>query len=97
VVPDLIEFLDNLSVSGEHDSMNVEQVSFDKVCSDGKEKAIWDLDLRNKTGCSIIGYKSENGEYIVNPEPSMVIQKNSKLILLGRPNQIEKLKQLYDV
>jgi voltage-gated potassium channel len=97
VVPDLIEFLDNLSVSGEHDSMNVEQVSFDKVCSDGAEKAIVDLDLRNKTGCSIIGYKSEDGEYIVNPEPSMVIKKNSKLILIGRPNQIEKLKQLYDV
>jgi voltage-gated potassium channel len=97
VIPDLIEFLDNLSVSGEHDSMNVEQVSFEKVCSDGQEKAIIELDLRKKTGCSIIGYKSEDGEYIVNPEPSMVIKKNSKLILLGRPNQIEKLKQLYNV
>lgn len=97
VIPDLIEFLDNLSVSGEHDSMNVEQISFDKVCSDGVEKAIADLDLRKKTGCSIIGYKSGDGEYIVNPEPSMVIKKNSKLILIGRPNQIEKLKQFYDV
>lgn len=97
VVPDLIEFLDNLSVSGEHDSMNVEQISFDKICTDGQEKAIFALDLRNKTGCSIIGYKSENGEYIVNPEPSMVIKKNSKLILIGRPNQIERLKELYNV
>ena len=97
VVPDLVEFLDNLSVSGEHDSMNVEQISFDKVCSDGVEKAIYDLDLRKKTGCSIIGYKSENGEYIVNPEPSMLIKKNSKLILIGRPNQIESLKELYNV
>jgi voltage-gated potassium channel len=97
VTPDLVEFLDNLSVSGEHDSMNVEQISFEKVCTDGEEKAIMHLDLRKKTGCSIIGYKSEDGEYIVNPEPSMVIKKNSKLILIGRPNQIEKLKQLYDV
>lgn len=97
VVPDLIEFLDNLSVSGEHDSMNVEQVSFEKVCSDGVEKAIANLDLRKKTGCSIIGYKSEDGEYIVNPEPSLIIKKNSKLILIGRPNQIESLKQLYNV
>jgi voltage-gated potassium channel len=97
VVPDLVEFLDNLSVSGEHDSINVEQVPFEKVCPDGKEQAIFDLDLRKKTGCSIIGYKSPEGEYIVNPEPSLIIKKNSKLILIGRPNQIESLKELYKV
>jgi voltage-gated potassium channel len=97
VVPDLVEFLDNLSVSGENDSMNVEQVSFEQVCPNGKERAITDLDLRKKTGCSIIGYKSPDGEYIVNPEPSLVVKKNSKLILIGRPNQIESLKELYKI
>ena len=97
VVPDLVEFLDNLTVSGEHDSINVEQVPFEKICTDGKELAIMDLDLRKKTGCSIIGYKSADGEYIVNPEPSMILKKDSKLILIGRPNQIDKLKQIYHV
>ena len=77
--------------------MNVEQVPFEKVCSDGIEQAILKLDVRKKTGCSIIGYKSPSGEYIVNPEPSLVVEKGSKLILLGRPNQIESLKQLYNV
>jgi len=97
VTPDLIEFLDNLSVSGDDDSMNVEQIPFSKVCPEGNELAIKDLDLRKKTGCSIIGYKSPNGEYIVNPEPSMVLERNSKLILIGRPFQIEKLKETYNV
>ena len=97
VVPDMVEFLDNLSVAGEHDSMNVEQIPFEKICLNGVEQAITDLDLRNKTGCSIIGYKSPDGEYIVNPEPSLVLQKGSKLILIGRPNQIESLKQQYNV
>ena len=97
VVPDLVEFLDNLSVSGQNDSMNVEQIPFEKVCPDGREQAITELDLRRKTGCSIIGYKTDKGEYIVNPEPSTVIKKNSKLILIGRPNQIENLKRLYQV
>ncbi|OAB81783.1 potassium channel family protein [Cochleicola gelatinilyticus] len=97
VVPDLVEFLDNLSVSGEEDSINVEQIPFEKVCSDGVEKAIQDLDVRKKTGCSIIGYKAPNGEYIVNPEPSLIIKKDSKIILIGRPNQIESLKKLYHV
>jgi len=97
VTPDLVEFLDNLSVSGEDDSINVEQVSFSKVCPEGKEQAIVDLDLRNKTGCTIIGYKSPEGEYIVNPEASLILKRNSKLILIGRPLQIESLKQLYNV
>ena len=97
VVPDLVEFLDNLSVSGENDSINVEQIPFEKVCPNGDEQAIKDLDLRNKSGCSIIGYRSPAGEYIVNPEPSTVIKKGSKLILIGRPNQIERLKQMYHV
>ncbi len=97
VTPDLVEFLDNLSVSGEDDSINVEQVSFSKVCPDGKELAIFDLDLRKKTGCSIIGYRTPNGEYIVNPEADLILQQGSKLILIGRPFQIESLKQLYNV
>lgn len=97
VTPDLVEFLDNLSVSGSADSINVEQVPFEKVCPDGKEQAIKTLDVRRKTGCSIIGYKTPEGSYIVNPEPSLVIRKNSKLILIGRPEQIEGLKNLYNV
>ncbi len=97
VVPDLVEFLDNLTVSGQEDSINVEQIPFEKMCPTGKEQAIQDLDVRKKTGCSIIGYRSPKGEYIVNPEPSLILQKNSKLILIGRPNQIESLKKEYGV
>lgn len=97
VTPDLVEFLDNLSVSGERDSINVEQVPFEKVSPTGNEESIASLDIRKKTGCSIIGYKGPDGEYIVNPEPSLVIRKDSKLILIGRPDQISNLKQLYGV
>ena len=58
VVPDLVEFLDNLTVSGDQESFYVEQVPFDKVCPDGRAQQIRELDLRKKTGCYIIGYKS---------------------------------------
>ena len=97
VTPDLIEFLDNLTISGDDDSMFVEQVAFKNVCPSGEEQAIKDLDIRKKTGCSVIGYKTSTGEYIVNPEPSLVLKRDSKLILIGRPQQIEKLKKVYHV
>ena len=97
VTPDLVEFLDNLSVSGEADSINVEQIAFENICTDQVERTIMELDIRKKTGCSVIGYKKPSGEYVVNPEPTMVVKKDSRLILIGRPNQIETLKQLYGV
>ncbi|MDX1463672.1 MAG: potassium channel protein [Marinirhabdus sp.] len=97
VTPDLVEFLDNLAVSGSGDSINVEQIPFEKVCPDGVEKAIKELDIRKKTGCSVIGYKSPDGNYVVNPEPSLVVAMDSKLILIGRPEQIDSLKQEYNV
>jgi voltage-gated potassium channel len=97
VVPDLIEFLDNLSISGDDDRINVEQVPFEKVCPSGEEMAIHDLDVRKKTGCPVIGYKSPNGYYVVNPEPSLMLQKCSKLILIERLFLIDKLKNLYGV
>lgn len=97
VVPDLVEFLGNLTVSGEQDSINVEQIPFEKICPSGQELAIKDLDIRKKTGCSIIGYRSETGEYIVNPGASRVLRRKSNLILIGRPDQIESLKREYGV
>lgn len=77
--------------------MNVEQIPFDKVCADRQPQVLNLLDLRKKTGCSVIGYKSPEGEYILNPEPELIMQRGSKLILIGRPNHIESLKQLYKV
>ena len=97
VVPDLVEFLDNLSVSGEKDSINVKQIPYENICLQDQPQAIKNLDIRKKTGCSVIGYKSPEGEYIVNPEPSMILEKDSVLILIGRPDQIESLKGLYNV
>lgn len=96
VHPDLIEFLDNLSVVGEEDSINVEEIAFEKVCPKGKELTIREIDLRNKTGCTIIGYKSPQEKYIVNPGAALKLEKGSKLILIGRPEQIRRLHQEFD-
>lgn len=97
VVPDLIEFLDNLSVVGEEDSLNVEEISFDRVCTDGVEATIKEIDLRYKTGCTIIGYKSRGGKYTVNPSADLVLEKGSKLIVIGRPDQIHNLHETFGV
>lgn len=94
VVPGLMEFVDNLSIVGKS-NINIEEIAIEKLTND--VKTIKDLDLRKKTGCSIIGYKDQAGEYLVNPEAEMKLEPNSKIIVLGRPEQIEVLNSVYNI
>lgn len=97
VVPDLIEFIDNLAVGG-NDNVNIEEIDVDKLYNtSNKVQTIKDLDLRNKTGCTVIGFKGSGGEYIVNPEAEIKLVPHSKVIVLGRPEQIQQLKSIYDL
>lgn len=97
VVPDLIEFIDNLAVGG-NDNVNIEEIDVDKLYNtSNKVQTIKDLDLRNKTGCTVIGFKGSDGEYIVNPEAEIKLVPHSKVIVLGRPEQIQQLKSIYDL
>lgn len=96
VVPGLMEFVDNLSIVGKS-NINIEEVAVEKLYSTSTTKTIKDLDLRRKTGCTVIGYKDEKGDYIVNPEADLVLAPNSKIIVLGRPEQIDALNTEYNI
>tara|TARA_R110002012_G_scaffold59388_1_gene155211 strand:- start:22619 stop:23614 length:996 start_codon:yes stop_codon:yes gene_type:complete len=96
VMPDLITFLDQLSVEGEH-TTNLEEVSIEDFTDQMDCNSLRDLDLRRKTGCTIIGYIDPDGNYIINPEADMELQPNSKVIVLGRPEQIRKLNQMFQI
>jgi voltage-gated potassium channel len=96
VIPDLVEFIDNLGIVGER-NINIEEVVVDKLYNVNEVKTIKDLDLRRKTGCTVIGFKDGKGEYIVNPEAETQLILGSKIIVLGRPEQIKKLNSLYDI
>ncbi|MDH7444920.1 potassium channel family protein [Aquimarina sp. 2201CG14-23] len=96
VVPDLIEFLDNLSIVGKK-SINIEEVSFEDMFDDQKERTIRTIDMRSRTGCTIIGYKSPDGEYIVNPEADTILKPGSKVVVLGRPEQVNLLNKEFNI
>lgn len=96
VVPDLVEFIDNLSISGDN-TTNVEEIKMEDLATSGKEITLKELDLRKETGCTVIGYKTPDGEYVINPEAELKLAKESKIIVLGRPEQIELLKQKYNL
>ena len=96
VIPDLVEFIDNLSIVGK-DTINLEEVSVEALYDTSSPKSIRDLDFRRETGCTVIGYKSPEGDYTINPDANTLLMPKSKIIVLGRPEQINKLNNLYDI
>ena len=96
VMPDLITFMDKLSVEGEN-TTNLEEVEIEDFTDQVDCNSIRDLDLRRKTGCTIIGYIDPEGRYIINPEADLQLEPKGKVIVLGRPEQIKKLNQMFQI
>lgn len=94
VTPDLIEFVEKLTINDEG-STNLEEIAVNDLPTEYLNKTILDLDLRKKTGCNVIGFKTNDNKYIINPEVSTRLEPNANLIVLGRPNQIIKLQEVF--
>jgi len=94
VTPDVIEFVGRLTVEGEK-TANLEEISVDDLPDKYLNQTILDLDLRKKTGCTVIGLKGADNNYTINPEASLKLEKGSHLIVLGRPEQINTLRELF--
>ena len=91
--PDVMEFLDLITAQSA-DSINLEEITFDNISGSLQNKTLKDLEIRNKSGANIIGFKTVGGEYIVNPSADTEIIPQSKIFVLGSPDQIKKLKEL---
>lgn len=96
VTPDVVEFLDMLSIQGKSD-ITLEAISFNNLPSDSKYRTIDELDTKYSTGCSVIGFKNAEGGYTINPDGSTEIVPGSTLIVLGNPDQINKLNGLFGI
>ncbi len=95
--PDLVEFMQHLSLEDRHVKTNLEEISFEDCPPQYHNKSITELNLRQLTGCTIIGYKNPEGDYIINPDPNTKIVKGSNIIVLGQVDQIQKLNELFNI
>ncbi|HSG68504.1 MAG TPA: potassium channel protein [Bacteroidales bacterium] len=91
--PDIMEFLDRLSVHGDEPT-NLEEIVCSQVTEKSFDLSIYEIGLRKKTGANIIGLKTPEGEFILNPSTEIRVNRGSKLFVLGTSDQIEKLKKI---
>lgn len=90
--PGIVEFLDSLSVEGSS-AINLEEIEVSRLTSMTEGIKLKDLALRQKTGCTVIGLKTEEGEFVINPDADQRIEPNSRLFVLGKPEEIEDLNK----
>jgi len=92
IMPDLIEFINNISIHGK-DSNSLIEIVCNNINEKHKNHTLRDLDIKDKTNANIIGFKTPDGEYIVNPTPDTLFIPGSKLFVLGTPDQINKMQE----
>lgn len=87
VNPDLMEFMDLVVVEGKSGA-NIREIEFNQLSENQKKMSVGDLQNNELKGCIIIGYRDQQGEYIVNPPADFQLAENSKFFVLGNLEQI---------
>ncbi|MGZ3865253.1 MAG: potassium channel family protein [Bacteroidia bacterium] len=91
--PDVLEFVDYI-VGQSAEAINLEEITFENIPDQLRHKTLKDLEIRNKSGANIIGFKTATGEYIINPSADTKIIPDAKIFVLGTGDQIGKLKEI---
>lgn len=95
VTPDLVEFVDKIGMEGELNA-NLEEISVDELPKEYLLKSIMDLDVRKTSGCNVIGFITADNKYIINPDASVILEPQCRLIVLGNTTQVKKFKEVYE-
>jgi voltage-gated potassium channel len=94
--PEVIEFLDQIKVES-NSSSNIESISFDELPQQYKGKSLEELNLKKLTGATDIGFRSKNGEFIVNPPDTIILEEKSSLLVLGNTEQIAHVNKIFNL
>lgn len=91
--PDITEFLDRLSIHGAEPT-NLEEIICSNITNKDFDTSIAEIGMRRKTGANIIGLKTLDGNFILNPPSDTRVNRGTKIFVLGTPDQIESMKEI---
>jgi len=91
--PEVIQFIDMLSGVGDV-KLKLDEIKFDELKENYRGRTIRELDIRNKTGATVIGFKNDSHGFLVNPNPDIKVDKGDVLILLGSDLEVKRCRDL---
>ncbi len=89
--PDVLEFIDHITG---RINIRLEEIHFSSLPETMQNKSIRELQIRNKTGANIIGFKTSEGDYVINPSPDTIMMRDAKLFVLGTEEQVAKFNEI---
>jgi voltage-gated potassium channel len=92
--PYVIEFL-GLLTGETHHHLILEEVIYDSLKKEYRDKSVKDLDIRKRTGVTVVGFKDPRNGFMFNPAPETKIIEGDVLIISGTEDNIQKFKSLY--
>jgi voltage-gated potassium channel len=94
--PEVIEFLDQIRLEGQHGA-NIEGISFEQLPEKYRGRTIGELEIKKQTGATVVGFKTKEGSYIINPEETTLIEEKSSLFVLGNAQQIKNVNAIFEL
>ena len=91
--PDVVEFLEYLMLQSS-ENVILEEVTCQELHPYFEGKSIRELDIRNESGANIIGLKRADHSFVINPLPEIILNSTDKLFVLGKKNQITRLRKI---
>jgi voltage-gated potassium channel len=87
VFPNVHEFFSLIASTSNDDFKVVEMVV-------NSSKSLGVLNIWQKTGCTVLGVKKTDNQYVKNPGPDYLLMTGDQLILMGNKSQIAIMKVL---
>lgn len=94
--PVVIDFLDQIRTD-KQEGANIESISFEELPVIYQGKTLEQLNIKKQTGATVIGFKSKNGEFVINPADDTLIEEHSSLLVLGNATEIENVNKLFNL
>ncbi len=85
--PDIKEFVDLMATQG-NSHFNISEIEITKTVS------LEELDCWKQTGATVLGLKTSEGEYSLNPVSKTVVRPGNRLIVMGSKDQLNKVQDL---
>lgn len=92
--PDIMEFIELLT-SPASSGLLFEEYAMNKLQPQFQDKTIDEVDARSLTGANILGVKTAEGQYLINPPAERRLLTSDHLIVLGNAQQLERFVQRY--
>lgn len=94
VRPRVVEFLEELT-RPTRQALRFEEVALPET-PEFIGRTLRDIPIRDRTNLLVVALHLPSGEYLYNPRPDQVLERGVHLIVLGAPDSVIKLREMFE-